>query len=457
MSTPPIQPLERLQVSDGLLLTADRWQVAHAYHRQRQNLHFQALNQPGIVCGLHVQVIPAPSEISSQYRDGRWLQVQPGMAIDAKGNPIVVPSPVTYRIAANPVSSTITVYLVLSYVDPDQLKAITSETTVVQETFRLDERNSPPDELDVELCRIELQPGVVELQMPTNCFFPTANQVDLRFRQIVRSRPQGLIKVAQLETNESETWKTELNFEGLFESLEVLYPQLQSGGSMTNLSLETLSLGGLEPTTPGQVTTAAAQALLTSHELLYMRHSQLADLTAVQTQPIGQYLQQGGTLLIEVPAHQTNLDELMQVQYDVRSALAAIRMEAAQLPHLEREFVAELGEINVSVAKEVEALVGSITAFAEQVGIQLSGTGQLNGQHPLRSRPFRFVRYPVLNQTTIEVLNWGGIILVIGSLSSGWGYDENLALTRDQIRGAQELGINILHFAWRRRMMMQNG
>ena len=63
----------------------------------------------------------------------------------------------------------------------------------------------------------------------------------------------------------------------------------------------------------------------------------------------------------------------------------------------------------------------------------------------------------MLNQTTIEVLNWGGIILVIGSLSSGWGYDENLALTRDQIRGAQELGINILHFAWRRRMMMQNG
>lgn len=456
MSTPPIQPLERLQVSDGLLLTADRWQVAHAYHRQRQNLHFQALNQPGIVCGLNVQVIPAPSDISSQYRDGRWLQVQPGMAIDAKGNPIVVPAPVTYRIAATPVSSAITVYLVLSYVDPDQLKAIHSETTVVQETFRLDERSSPPDELDVELCRIELQPGVTELHMPSDCFFPTANQVDLRYRQIVRSRPQGVVKVAQLETAESAAWKTGLDFADLFSSLDVLYPQLQSAGSVTSLSPDTLTFSGFEPGNSTPVTAAAAQALLATHDLLYMRHSQFINLTDVQAQPIGQYLQQGGTLLIEVPAYQTNLDELMQVQYDVRSALAAIRMESAQLPHLEREFAAELGEIHVCVAEEVETLVGSIATFAEQVGIQLSGAGQLDGQHPLRSRPFRFVRYPVLNQTTIEVLNWGGIVLIIGSLSGGWGYDENLALTRDQIRGAQELGINILHFAWRRRMMMQH-
>lgn len=457
MSTPPIQPLERLQVSDGLLLTADRWQVAHAYHRQRQNLHFQALNQPGIVCGLHVQVIPAPSEISSQYRDGRWLQVQPGMAIDARGNPIVVPAPITYRIAATPVSSTITIYLVLSYVDPDQLKATNGETTVVQETFRLDERNSPPDELDVELCRIELQPGVVELQMPTDCFFPTANQVDLRFRQIVRSRPQGIVKVAQIETADSETWKTELDFEGLFDGLEALYPQLRGERSVTAIPADAFFLNGISPTPAGAVSLTELQTQLNRHDLLYIRHAQLAKFTPEQVQPIGGYLQQGGTLLIEVPAYQTNLDELMQVQYEVRSALAALRTEPAQLPQLEREFVAELGEITVSVAKEVETLVSSINAFAERVGIQLDGTGQLNGQHPLRSRPFRFVRYPVLNQTTIEVLNWGGIILVIGSLSSGWGYDENLALTRDQIRGAQELGINILNFAWRRRQMMQNG
>ena len=61
-------------------------------------------NQPGIVFGLGVRSIPAPEYASVQYRDGRWLEIKPGIAIDLQGNPIVVPELETYRIASENLS-----------------------------------------------------------------------------------------------------------------------------------------------------------------------------------------------------------------------------------------------------------------------------------------------------------------------------------------------------------------
>ena len=90
-------PPERLNVYDGLILNAERWEVSQSYFRHRQNLLFQASNQSGIVCGLGVKVIEPPiwSRSSIQAQDARrheqrWLEIQPGVAIDAIGNPIVV-------------------------------------------------------------------------------------------------------------------------------------------------------------------------------------------------------------------------------------------------------------------------------------------------------------------------------------------------------------------------------
>ncbi len=55
---PRLQPFERLQISDGITINAERWQFAHEYHRQRQNFQYQALYEPGIVYGLGVAIIP---------------------------------------------------------------------------------------------------------------------------------------------------------------------------------------------------------------------------------------------------------------------------------------------------------------------------------------------------------------------------------------------------------------
>jgi hypothetical protein len=67
-----------------------------------------------------------------------------------------------------------------------------------------------------------------------------------------------------------------------------------------------------------------------------------------------------------------------------------------------------------------------------------------------------FAGLPTINDQPIHLLIGGGIIVIIGNLSIAWGLDETLSLPRETIRTAQEMGINILHFAWRRRQLMQS-
>ncbi len=74
MSQLQIKPLERLVVNDGLLLTAQLWQQAHDYHRQRQNIYYQSLHQPGIVSGLGVCLIEPPTEIAG----GDYIKISAG-------------------------------------------------------------------------------------------------------------------------------------------------------------------------------------------------------------------------------------------------------------------------------------------------------------------------------------------------------------------------------------------
>jgi hypothetical protein len=198
---PNIKPFKRIQVSDGMLINSARWQMAHEYHRIRQNVHYQSLNQPGIVSDLGVYAIEPPPEVLRQYRDRRWVTIQPGIAIDVFGNVIVVNEPVEFRITSEAIDKPTTIYVVVSYVDPTQLQGAEQNGDLVTETFRIDERNSPPDDTEVEICRVLLTPGEVELANAPDVFYPELNQLDLRYRQKARSRPQGLIKVGIITDN----------------------------------------------------------------------------------------------------------------------------------------------------------------------------------------------------------------------------------------------------------------
>ena len=433
---PPLTPLARLQVKDGLLLNAERWQLAHAYHRQRQNLHYQALNQPGIVCGLGVGIVNAPPQVGLQYRDDRWLRIQPGIAIDCKGNPIVVPQAFDYRIVAEAITEPLLVYLVISYVDPDQLDGA-DQQAIVQETFRVEEKIAPPDELEVELCRILLQPGPVKLQAPPDVFFPIAHQIDLRYRQLAQSRSKGEVCCAQFITGDSADLRTTANIRDLLVALDGLYPALQGASTVAQTDLG-----------PDDA------AVLMTCDLLHLPYLAFTQLREDQLQLLAPFLESGGVVLLEAPGTITNLEELTRVRYEVQRAIAMAERQP-NVAVIRRDLAAELQELNLCIDQAIEDLAQPIYQLSQQTGLTLTGIGHLGPQHPLRSRPFRFVQFPVLNLDMIEVLNWGGIVLVIGDLSGGWGHDEVKSLSREEIRGAQELGINLLHFAWQRRQLHQ--
>ena len=396
---PPIDPFERLHIYDGLMMNRQRWLLAHDYHRRRQNVHYQSLNQPGIVCGLGVRLIEPPAEVSAQFRDRRWLEIQPGIAIDLEGNPIVVNEAIDrkYRIRTEtPVTGTLTVYLVVSYVEPDNPER-QQNTEVLREWFRFDEITHPPSDREIELCRIQLQPGTIKLENPTDVFFPEFNQLDLRYRIQAQARPQAVVRVAQMKHRDTDdgynTARGKLsdrhreNLSFLIQSLAALYPHLQGETEIEQVSLQT----------PKSVA---------FYDLLYLADWQIVELDETEIYTLKIYLKMGGIILMDSP---TNNESLVD-------------------------------SINDIITQELET--------------DLQSWQELSRNHPLRTQPFLFGSLPNINQSSMQLWQGGGIILVTGTLSNAWGLDDE-SLNRNDIRTAQELGINFLHFAWQRRYMMQ--
>jgi hypothetical protein len=447
--TPPIKPLERVQVRDGLLMNAERWRRAHEYHHERQNIHYQSLNQPGIVCGLGVKLIPPPSEVISQYRDGRWLQIQPGIAIDLVGNPIIVPEPIEFRIASeNLTPNPLTVYLVVSYVNPEKLRR-KEQREIVQETFRIDEKTSPPSELEVELCRILLEPGTVAaleappLQNPADVFFPETNCLDLRYRSQVRSRAQGVVQVALVNPSSLSNETSLSNLSYLLQSVAALYPTLEG-----NLDVGRVTLQSEE------------KAQLSNYDLLFLHYQQSQVLKERQWYSLKQYLEAGGVLLVEATTEGTNIKELTAIKHELQKAIANLEIsqnnpDDAELSAIRQELEAELESVTTDLDEKNKSFSQLFQDIAQNLGISLASLEPLNRNHPLRIQPFLFSALPTINEQPIQILIGDGIVFVVGNLSFAWGLDEELSLPRETIRTAQEMGINILHFAWRRRQMMQ--
>lgn len=435
---PTIQPLERLSVKDGLLLTAEYWRCAHQYHRHRQNIHYQSLYQPGIVCGLGVSVIPAPANIPAQYRDGRWLQIQSGIAIDLVGNPIVVPEPIDFRITSDLKDQPLIVYVVLSYVDPDKLQRQTSRE-IVQETFRIDEKISPPSALEVELCRILLEPGSVQLERSTDVFFPGVNNLDLRYRLQPRARSQGVVRVAQVTQNNSkENALIVSNLSFLLQSVAALYPALQVSEEVGQVTFQ-----------PG-----AEGVNVPDYDLLYLTYQQLFSLRESEIETVRQYWQTGGVLLVEVSPKEINIQELNLVKQQLQEAIADLEGED-EITEIKTQLETELKAVEADLEKKISEVYLNFKEISQQIGNFPDSSGHLSHTHPLRTQPFLFGQFPTINKQPTQLFHWGGIVLIIGDLSKAWGLDEQLLLPREITRNAQEMGINILHFAWRKHQLTQ--
>ncbi|MEX0270980.1 hypothetical protein AB3R30_17715 [Leptolyngbyaceae cyanobacterium UHCC 1019] len=432
----PIEPFQRLQVNDGLLLTAERWRLAHEYHRKRQNVHYQSLNQAGIVSGLGVCLIAAPDEIATEHRDGRWLQIQQGVAIDGYGNPIVVPQAIAFRIASPaPLSGSLTIYITLRYVDPDRLQG-QGDRDLVQETFRIDETSTLPSRDEVELCRVQLIPGEVRLLPAADVLNPIANTLDLRYRQWAQARPIQQVCLAQVLTKAASQMDETVAYslQSLVRSLPAQYP-IMEGTMIAPINL------------------AVADAVSFPADLLYFTRQQFLTLDAAEKQTLQRHVATGTVILIETSLEESEIAELGLIRQQLQTAIASFAQEtnAAQM---QRDLEVELAAVEAALNRQIQDLLVTVQAIAQEIGITTDSTGTLGRDHPLRS-PFLFAQFPSIEGYPVHLFNWGSIVLSIGSLSQAWGLDEALSLTRETIRTAQEIGINLLHFSWKRRQLTQ--
>lgn len=374
------------------MIDADKWQRAHNYHKQKQNMLFQALHQPGIVVGLGVHLISAPEETPAQFRDRRWIEIQPGIAIDLNGNLIIVPEPVPFRIASGttPAAKPIAIYLTMRYVDPKGLVRREQATEVAQEMFRIDEITSPPSEAEIEVCRIQIQPGAVELQRPLEVLYPGTNQVDLRYRFNAKVRPQATVKVGLIDQGADSQTRPQLenNLSFLLDALDALYPALQRDA----LVQFPLSYENVEHLRDCHL------AVMAGEQILKFENENIALLSS--------YLGNGGVVLLEIRENEGQvLDALKELAYGL--------------------------------------------------GASLDPMHQLPRKHPLKTTPFLFSALPTVAGQAVQVFCGGGIVAVLGGLSSAWGANEAFGLSREEIRASHELGINILSYASRRKTLQQ--
>ncbi|MGF1499292.1 MAG: hypothetical protein ACFB8W_21065 [Elainellaceae cyanobacterium] len=359
------KPLERLNVYDGLILNAERWEVSQSYVRQRQNVHFQSASQSGIVCGLGVKVIPAPTwsrartrEQDAQRQEQRWLEIQPGVAIDAAGNPIIVGSgderDRTFRIAtAPPTTGTMTVHVVARYVEPATTAGADRET--LSEQYRFEEKTDPPDALDVELCRFQLTPGPIRLALPPNVFAPRPGELDLRHRQAVQLRATATLRLGFVGPFSPKTYE---DFDSLNRAMKVLRPDMQ-------LDLEAAAVS-LQEGLP-----------MDRFDALVVPAQEFQPLLRQHLRWIEAFVNDGGTLLVETPSD-------------------AVPVFSPQ---------------------------------AQQVFQALTPWDALKPTHSLRTDPFLFTQLPAIGGQKMGVAIANGLVWVGGSLSSAWGVYQSLSRT----------------------------
>ncbi|MEM9218283.1 MAG: hypothetical protein AAGD25_28570 [Cyanobacteria bacterium P01_F01_bin.150] len=462
------KPLERLNVYDGLMMNAARWDVAQVYMRQRQNLHFQAINQGGIVAGLGVKVIDPPSGVrrsiqdqDNQRNEKRWLEIQPGVAIDAVGNPIIV-SPGkkgsnpngdgrqdgnegqnentdnqrdrSFRLAISPpLSGTLTVYVVVKYVEPGLGNGDRAQPNTITEQFRFDQITTPPGELEVELCRIELPSGPLQLKMPVNVLAPAVGELDLTHRVLAQAKPQAVVRLGVVGRLPNSTRH---QFYGLAQAMTTLYPNLQ------------LQLAP-EAVIPVNAEQSSRQSDRRTNGQSDRQSNRQSDRQPLPPPPSAMQSSQRPTSSFPEPPPESRLSHPIQ-NYDLLY-VAGQNVQTLVQNHWQwfKSFVQSGGIVMV------ETLSSTPPEFSSQfldLFDELTLWADCPPSHWVRTQPFFFTQLPQFDQAqSINVAIAPGLIWVGGGLCKTWGLDHNLP--RHDIRTAHELGINLMHYVWRQRYL----
>lgn len=180
-------PIRRLKPYDGLVVTADVWEEAHNYHRQELRYHQLLQHGAGILTGLEVVASDPPD--SSVY-------IQPGVAVDAAGQVIVVPEALSFDLGRAQGQ----VYLRLSYDEsqpqPDESTPATGDAADVRLFIHAQyalEGSLTLGTQGIELARVNRTGGTTPIQNAANPARQQLNTIDLRFRQAIGAATESRI------------------------------------------------------------------------------------------------------------------------------------------------------------------------------------------------------------------------------------------------------------------------
>ena len=369
------KPLKSFHATDGIVLDAELWNLTQDYHQRRQNLHHQTFYKPGIVCGFGIKL-----------RSSSKVEIQPGIAIDLYGNPIILTE--TKHTVVSEVNNTDKPIYKLIYIEHREKKRNDGDNSdgkspqIVEGVCMLGVQTNELKEHQLELCRIKLEPKEqVNLKPTRKIFEPESNTLDFRFRQQAAIRAEKIVRIAQLQHDK----QTELNYlKYLQEATTALYPQLDVIETIDSVTWQTNNLE--------------------NYQLLYHKVNsekpQIISNTNEET-ALKNYLKKGGVLWLDSPERDTFdyiRQEIRRLGYNPK------KIPGKSDPLLRKPFLFS-GDLQEGLAKPIDI-------------------------------------YLDLDD---------GVVLVKGELSSLWLEDKT---PRHTIRAAQELGINILHYAWQRHVLI---
>jgi hypothetical protein len=255
-------PIRRIKAEDGMAVTADVWDEAHDYHRQRQRYHDLLHHGSGIVAGLEVIASDPPD--SSVY-------ILPGVAIDPQGQVILLTEPVAYDVGA----AHELLHLLLTYEESRPARDQEDGPLYVHAQFGIEAMRDLPDTPHLELARIRRRDRDATIADARNPEFPGMNEIDLRHRREMSPSTGESISLAVCYTGGA--------------------PNGKQGHGLANLA-RSLRSSGRQVWVDDHVPLTSD---LDQYALVYLVGHDAFQLSRDEMNALYAYLQAGGTVFIE--------------------------------------------------------------------------------------------------------------------------------------------------------------
>ncbi len=267
--------LTRVTPFFGMMIDDATWRDAHEYHRQSAALDRRAAHGWGIAQGLHVHTDPATPG---------GLLVQPGIALDALGRLVIVPTVHAISSGALPEG---THYVTLRWIEhPEQPQPAwqgAEDYSRSRESYTLTVEAAHPAPPAIELARI-IGPGFMRNAQDLRS--PGVAELDQRYRAGLQVRAPRDIVIGSLQPG----------------------PRVMGAPAPNALGLQQLSRA-ISGTAPYRARLAGAFALgeaLPQLALLYLADSMPFTVAEADLAPLRDFLAGGGVLLADRCSPQQN-------------------------------------------------------------------------------------------------------------------------------------------------------